>query len=207
MGDGHDDRLHALWCLGEGVLESGDGRKDLADADENIRTRDDPDVDRGWERVAGSVGAFGGKFAVAWAHLADVVLENNCVDHRSTDDHEAGRNTLDGAEVDALPAQERVDDVVKDRDEDDDRDGVQVHDQVVGGAVERHSGGHSAVVAINLRVAEPEDRGPQEDLTRRDGTGDFADEIIVPSEVLRTGRIRVRRWYKVVLIASRLKAL
>jgi hypothetical protein len=131
---------------------------------------------------------------VAWAHLGRCSAEEPCVDHRNTDDHEASRNALDGAEVDALSAKEGVNDVVEDRDEDDDRDGVQVLDQIVGSAVKRHSGSHGTVVAVNLGVAEPEDRKPQEDLTRRDGTGYFADELIVPSEVLWTSLICVRRW-------------
>ena len=194
LGDSHDDRLHALGCLGERVLERGDGGEDLADANEDVRARDDPDVDGRSERVALGICAFGGQVVVAWAHLVDVVLKDTCIDHRNADDDEASRDALDGAEVDALPAQEGVDAVVEDGDEDDDRDGVQVLDQVVRSAVERHSGGHGAVVAVNLRVAEPEDGRPQEDLTRRGGTGHFADEIIVPREVLWTGFVRVRRW-------------
>ena len=58
LGDSHDDRLHALGCLGEGVLERGDGGEDLADADENVRARDDPDVDGRGEWVALGVRAF-----------------------------------------------------------------------------------------------------------------------------------------------------
>ena len=117
---------------------------------------------------------------MAWAHLVDVVLKDTCIDHRNTDNDEASRDALDGAEVDALPAQEGVDVVVEDGDEDDDRDGVQVLDQIVRSAVDRHSGGHGAAVAVNLRVAGPEGGCPQEGLTRRGGTGHFADELIVP---------------------------
>ena len=65
---------------------------------------------------------------MTWAHLVDVVLKDTRVDHRSTNDHEASRNALDGAEVDALPAKEGVNDVVEDGDEDDDRDWVQILD-------------------------------------------------------------------------------
>ena len=204
--DGHDDRLHTLRCFGEGVLESGDGSKDFADANENIRTRDNPNVDGSGKRVALGVRALGGEIVVAWAPLVDVMLKNTRVDHRSTDDHEASRDALNGAEVDALPAKEGVNDVVKDGNEDDDRYGVQVLDQVVGSAVKRHSGSHGTVVAVNLGVAEPEDGEPQKDFTRIDGTGHFADELIVPSEVLWTSLIRVRRWWEAVSTASILKA-
>jgi len=131
---------------------------------------------------------------VAWAHLVDIVLKNTCVDHRSTNDHEASRNALNGAEVDAFSAEEWVNNVIEDGNEDDDRDGVQILDQVVGRAVQRHRRRHRTEVAFILRVAEPKYRGPQEDLTRRDGTGHFADEIIVPGEVLWTSRIRVGGW-------------
>jgi hypothetical protein len=187
LADSHDDRLHAFWRLREGVLERGDGRKDFPDADENIRTRDDPDVDGGGERVAVGVRTFRGQVVVTWAHLVDVVLENARVDHRGTNDHEAHRNALDGAEVDAPAAQEGIDDVVEDGDEDYDRDGVQILDQVVWSAIECHSSSHGTIVPIYLRVAEPENREPQEDLARRDGTGYFADELIVPGEVFLEG--------------------
>jgi len=131
---------------------------------------------------------------VAWAHLVDIVLKNTRVDHRGTNDYEASRNALNGAEVDAFSAEEGVNNVVEDGNEDDDRNGVQILDHVVGRAVQRHRRRHRTEVAVNLRVAEPKYRGPQEDLTRRDGSGHFADEIIVPGKVLWTSRIRVRRW-------------
>src|SRR5258706_8877068 len=130
---------------------------------------------------------------MAWAHLVDIVLKNTSVDHRNTNDHEASRNAFDGTEVDAFPAKEGVNHVVEDGDEDDDRDGVQVQDQIIGSAVERHSSSHSTVVAVNLGVAEPEDRKPHEDLTRRDCTSHFPDELIVPGEVLWASLSRVRR--------------
>jgi hypothetical protein len=59
--------------------------------------------------------------------------------------------------------------------------------------LKRHCRSHGAIVAVNLRVAEPENWEPQEDLECRDCTGHFADEIIVPGEVLWAALIRVRR--------------
>ena len=131
---------------------------------------------------------------MAWAHFVDIMLKDTRVDHRSTNDHEASRHALDGTEVDAFPAKEGVNHIVEDGDEDDDRDGVQVLDQVVGSAVERHSGSHGTVVAINLGVAEPKDRKPQEDLTCRDCSSHFSDELIVPGKVLWASLSRIRRW-------------
>ena len=143
---------------------------------------------------------------MAWAHLVDVVLKDTRVDHRSTDDHEASRNALDRTEVDAFPAKEGVNHIVEDGDEDDDRDGVQVLDQIVGSAVKRHSSSHSTVVAVNLGVAEPENRKPHEDLTCRDCTSHFPDELIVPGEVLWASLSRVGRWSEVVSTAPISKA-
>ena len=131
---------------------------------------------------------------MAWALLVDIMLKDTRVDHRSADDHEASRNALDGTEVDAIPAKEWVNHMFEDGDEDDDRDGVQVLDQIVGSAVKRHSGSHGTVVAVNLGVAEPEDRKPQEDLTCRDCSSHFPDELIVPGEALWASLSRIRSW-------------
>jgi hypothetical protein len=43
--DGLDERTHVLGCLGEGILEGGDGGEDLRDGNEDVDTGDSPDGD------------------------------------------------------------------------------------------------------------------------------------------------------------------
>lgn len=42
----HDERTHVLRCLGERVLETGDGCEDLGEGDEDVTASLDPDVQR-----------------------------------------------------------------------------------------------------------------------------------------------------------------
>jgi len=47
LREGHDERLHLLGSLGESVLQRCDGGEDLGDTHEDIRSSNDPNVDRG----------------------------------------------------------------------------------------------------------------------------------------------------------------
>ena len=77
--DGRDDRAHVLGCLGEGVLEPGDGGEDLREGDQEVGNGLHPDVDGccGAGLVADSV-----RWVVAaGADVVDVVLRYGCGDH------------------------------------------------------------------------------------------------------------------------------
>ena len=58
--------------------------------------------------------------------LVNEMLEDGGVEHGKTSDEEPGVDALDGTEVDALLAEEGVDDIVEDGDHDDDGNRVQV---------------------------------------------------------------------------------
>ena len=86
-------------------------------------------------------------------------------------DEETGIDTFNWCEVDAPLAEEGIDDIIEDRNHDDDADGVQVPritkvsifltipgiwgvlDQIVRCTVEFHGSRNSAEISINLRVA------------------------------------------------------
>lgn len=54
--DGHDERAHVLGSLCERVLKSSDGCENLADGDEDVRSRLNPHVERrNTTAVAGGV--------------------------------------------------------------------------------------------------------------------------------------------------------
>jgi len=63
---------------------------------------------------------------VARGGLVNEMLEDSGVEHGKTSDEEPGVDALDGTEVDALLAEEGVDDIVENGDHDDDGNGVQV---------------------------------------------------------------------------------
>jgi len=116
--------------------------------------------------------------------VPNLLLKDGSVDHSETSDEETGRNTLDGAEVEASGTEEGVDDTVEDRDHDDDRDRVQVLDKIVGRAIQCHTGSDSSQVTVDLGVAEPEDGEEQEDHTSVERTCDFTNEFVVPGHLL-----------------------
>ena len=179
-----DNRLHTNGSLSEGVFVGGDGSEDLGHADHDIWTSDNPDVDGSRVGLTSLVFTGGGSDALSSARraLGDVGLEDGGVDHGETSDEEASIHTFDGGEVDVASAEEGVDQVVEDRDHDDDTDRVQVLDQVVGSSFEGHASSGGSQVSINLGVAEPEERHEEEDLAGLHGTSDLADELLVPGD-------------------------
>lgn len=132
----HDDGLHVVGRLGEGVLVRGGVGKDLGQADEDVRQALGPDVDGRDALLVGGVVAAGG-------HLVDVVLHHSGGDHGHGGETETEGHTLQRGEVDADLSKARVDDSVQDGDHDDDGDGVEVLNQIVGRAVQLHGRGLS----------------------------------------------------------------
>ena len=123
--------------------------------------------------------------------LVNELLKDGGVQHGESGDEETGVDTLDGREVDSELPETGVDEVVEDWDEDDDGDGVQVLDQVVGSSVQGHSGGDGTQVTIDLGVAQPEEGEPTEDLASLEGTSDFTNELVVPCDLSRGGTLFV----------------
>jgi len=182
LGEGHDERLHLLGSLGESVLQRCDGSEDLGNTDEDVRSRNDPNVDRG--RVGETIRGLtlGWQVVVARGLFENELLKNGGIQHGKGGDEETGVDTLDGGKVDPELPETGVDEVVENWDEDDDGDGVQVLDQVVGGSVQGHAGSDGTQVTIDLGVAQPEEGEPTEDLASLEGTRDFTDELVVPGD-------------------------
>lgn len=140
-----DQRAHVLGRLCEGEFKAGDGCEDLGEADQHVRHRLRPHVD-GREGVARV------HVLATCAALVDVVLDDGGADHGERGEDEAEGNALDGRELDVGFAERRVEEVVDDGDEDDEGDGVQVGDEVVGDAVALHGGGLRGEVVVHLVV-------------------------------------------------------
>lgn len=154
-GDGLDHGTHALGRLGVGVLQRGDGGKDLGEGNEHIGTRLGPDVDgdlgalNGLAGLVELAGEVAGRVLAAHGALVDVVLDDGGPDHGRGTGEEAGGNLLDGGEFDAGLAEGRVDEEIVDGDEDKEGEGVEVGEDVVGDAVALHDGGLGDEVAVD----------------------------------------------------------
>lgn len=185
--DGRYQRLHGRRRLGVCVFQAGDGCEDLGQADEDVC----------W-RLKGHVGAVGDAAAVrgracqrpveARALVVDVVLDAGGVGHRRRHEEEAGENAGDGAEWNAQLAQERVDALLYDWDEDDDGDWVQVEEQVVGQPVRLHRPGHRYERGVHLAIEQPEGWVEEEDAAGHQRPLEFGDELFAE---LRRGGVHV----------------
>jgi hypothetical protein len=87
----------------------------------------------------------------------DVVLNDCGRDHGKRGDPEAPGDPLDGSEVYLRLAESGIDEEVHDWDEDDQRQGIQIVDQVVWHAVQLHGGRLRCEIVRHLIVSDCED--------------------------------------------------
>lgn len=86
----------------------------------------------------------------------DVVLDDGGEDEGEGGDGEASDDAMQSWNRDVeAPPEVGEDEVFEEWDEDDERDGVDVRDEVVGDAVGVHSRGLGNKVVVHLVVAEP----------------------------------------------------
>lgn len=168
-----NQRPHVLGRLGEGVLETGNRREDFREADEHVGHGLHPHGE-GSRVVVARVHVL-----AAGAELVDVVLDDGGAYHGQGGEHEAEGHALDGGEADAGLAESRVQESIDDGDEDDEGDGVEVGDDVVGDAVERHGVGLRRQVAVHLVVGEPVERDPGEAGAGAEATSHLVDPGVV----------------------------
>ena len=109
----------------------------------------------------------------------DEVLDDRRDDHAHTPEGEPGCDPLDGREAPASPGHRWVDDLVEDGDEDQEREGVEVVDHVVGDAVEFHRAGLRDQIVCHLVVHEPVHGQEDEDTARRETAADLVDPRVV----------------------------
>jgi hypothetical protein len=166
-----DERTHVLGCLGESILERGDGSENLRDGNEHVDTSNGPDGDGGLVVLVVSLVVIGG--------LVDVVLEDGGPDHGEGTDDETSSDLLDGSETDTTLAEHRVHQRIHDGDNDDDGDGVQVGENVVGDTTQLHGSAHLCQVGVNLAVGQPEDGNPEENTAGGKTTADLVDPGVV----------------------------
>lgn len=107
------------------------------------------------------------------------MLHNSRGDHGQGGDQETNCHTLDGGERDTQLAETGVQKVINEGDHDDDRDRVQVLNNIVGNTVENHGGGLSGQVTGHLVVSQMEDGQVEEDLAGQETTLDFIDPGII----------------------------
>jgi hypothetical protein len=107
-------------------------------------------------------------------------LNASGISHSCRCKHKAEEDTSDGAEVDSESAESGVDEQVHDGDKDNQRDGIDVLQEIVGDAVQLHFRGLRDKIVEHLVVADPVDGEEDEDSASDQRTADFIDKEIVP---------------------------
>ena len=144
-----DERSHVLGCFGKGKLKTCDGGENLGETNEHIRHGLRPDIDRS---ICALVPVH---VLAALASGVDVVLDDSGGNHSKRSKEETECNALNGSEPDVGFAESWIQEVVDNRDKNDERDGVEVGDEVVGHTVTCHSSGLRCQVVVHLVVGEP----------------------------------------------------
>lgn len=119
---------------------------------------------------------------VAWSSLVDVVLDDRCIDHGHRRDPETSDNTVNWREWDPALAQERHENLVDKRQENDDSDRIKVLHEIVGDAVASHLSSLSDEVGAELPIDDPVDWVEAENLASDQGTLDLLDKVVIPTK-------------------------
>lgn len=127
-----------------GILQGGDTGEDLGEGDEDVAAGLGPDGD------VDAQAALRGGVVAALGFLVEVVLQDAGPDHGASGDEVARCDAADGGDVEAELAQGRVDQGVEEGDHDDQGEGVQVGQDVVGDAAETHCGGLGDQVVVDF---------------------------------------------------------
>ena len=183
-GESLNKGSHVARGFGESVFERRDASEDLRDGDENISTGLSPDIDVDCWASHGTVAAERSgeeTRGVVPAHrfLVDVVLDDGCPDHGQSAGVETCSDFLDGAEVDLHLSQDRVEPEIADWDEDDECEGIEVGEDVIGETVQGHNSGLRGKVVVQLVVGDPVKWIPQENGTSCESTLDLIDPLVV----------------------------
>lgn len=124
------------------------------------------------------------RLAVAGSRAVDDVLNNGGVCEADGSEEETNGDAGNRLELDLELAEDGVDNHVQNRDEDNNRDGVEVLHQIVGHAVALHLTSLGNEVARELGVAHPEDGVEGKDLAGSERALQLLDEVVVPGDRL-----------------------
>lgn len=181
-----DERTHVLRSLRESELKTSNGGENLRETNKDVGHGLSPDIDR-----CGVVARV--HLVTAGTSLVDVVLDYCGGDHGKRGKQETERNALDWCEANASLAQRGVQELVDDGDEDDERDGVEVGDNVVGHTITGHGRSLGGQVVVHLVVGQPVQRNPGEARASTETTSDLIDPGVVKLHPLRLVGAEVAR--------------
>ena len=119
--------------------------------------------------------------------LVDVVLDNSSPHHGKGGGNETKSDLLDGSEFYTGFAESGIDQDVADRNEDNERKGIELRHNLRWYTMMLHSIGLRCQIVVDLIVADPVEGVPEEDGARHEASAHFIHPGIVKGHPLRTG--------------------
>lgn len=173
-------------CLRIGILQTSNGGKNLGQSNQKISwsLNSNVNVVRSICSIRLKSRGTSSRSLVARARRVNQLLHTSSVSHGECSKVETPCDSGDGLELDSNLAKTWVEDVVADRDENDDGYGVDVLHNVVGNAMQLHGSGLRNEVVQHLRVNDPVDWVEGEDFASNNCTLDLFDEDAVPFQLV-----------------------
>jgi len=178
--EGRDQSTHVDGRAGVGDSVGGHVDEEFGEATNGVGNGDEPDGDGREETDSVFVRAIGGSHVSAGRGLVGVVVEDGVCSSTDSSQEQSGGDTCDRTISDAPLAEHWVERIVQDRSSDNDQDGVEVLEEIVGHAVagehgvDSVSGGSETIVVDGLDGEETEHSAGLECST------DILDEVVVP---------------------------
>src|SRR5690242_6620544 len=177
---GLDERLHAGRRFGVGVLETSDRGENLGNTDEHVGAGLGGNVDVVTLGNTIDLAGIAERVAITGTSLVDVMLDDSGVDHGKRGDPEPSGDTVDGREVDLVLAEEREEELIHDRQEDDNGNGIEVLHQIVRDTVTSHLTSLGNKVVGEVSVYDPVNRVETKHLACHKRPLNLINEVVVP---------------------------
>lgn len=170
---GHDERLHALWGTGVCDFVGGDVAETLTDGSQHDVWQLDPDAD--WRNIVTGRGCVS-----AGRSLVNIVLDNGTTSSGDSGEGETEGDSADTAEFDVRLAKTGIDDVGQEGNEDDNGQGVEVAEEIVGCTCGYHGCTLGGGDGTNTTVVDVVDGEVEEDGASLEGPDDIVDILLGP---------------------------
>lgn len=162
-----------------GWLEEGEEclREDFGYADEDVGQDLGPDVDVRFAVLLDAIGI--GGVITTRAQNVNIMLHHGRSDHRGGSKEKANCHSLNRCQWKPDLAEAGIDQVVQDRNHNDDGDGIEVLDNIVWHAVQLQYSGLRGQIAGHLVVGEEKEGEEEENFAGFETTTDFIDPGII----------------------------
>jgi len=183
--DGGNETTHVWGCARVSDTVGGDVDEELGDTADGVGDGDPPDGDGSDEGDTVGVNAgLAGTELTARAELVGVGVEDGVADTTESGESETGGHASNGAVADVEVTEHGVETVVQNGGHEDNGEGVEVADNVVGDTVGGEHGGQVRGSGTDTIVVEILDGEEAEDTSGLESTANILNELVAPLGVV-----------------------